>query len=303
MIEVVRAGALTTVQDLGRPGHAHLGVGRSGAVDRPSLALANRLVGNPGGAAALELTLGGLTVRARDSVTVALAGAPCPARLDGRAVAMHTPITVAAGQLLEIGVPACGVRTYFAVRGGLDFEEVLGSAATDLLSGLGPPPVRDGDRLTVRKATGPVPGVDVVPVSVGAPEVVLRVVAGPRADWFSPQAVALLGEARFHVTPDSDRVGVRLHGPVLDRVRDDELASEGMVEGAVQVPPDGHPVIFLADHPVTGGYPVVAVVHPADVPLAAQLRPGDVVRFRFERAPVSPPLGWGGARRWGRTVG
>lgn len=291
MIEVVRAGALTTVQDLGRPGHAHLGVGRSGAVDRASLALANRLVGNPDGAAALELTFGGLVVNAHDSVTVALAGAPCPALLDGRAVAMHTPVSVVAGQTLALGMPAHGVRTYLAVRGGLDCEEVLGSVATDLLSGLGPPPVRDGDRLDVRTPTGPVPGVDVVPVSVGAPEVVLRVVAGPRADWFSPWAVARLGEARFHVTPASDRVGVRLHGPVLDRVREGELASEGMVEGAVQVPPDGHPVIFLADHPVTGGYPVIAVVHPADIPLAAQLRPGDVVRFRFERAPLSPPLG------------
>ncbi|KGN41486.1 biotin-dependent carboxyltransferase family protein [Knoellia aerolata] len=291
MIEVVLAGALTTVQDLGRPGHAHLGVGRSGAVDRPSLRLANRLVGNPEDAPALELTFGGLTLRAHDSVTVALTGAPARLTLEGRPGAMHAAITVAAGETLEIGMPSRGVRTYLAVRGGLVCDRALGSASTDVLSGLGPPPVTDGVRFAVGRPTAPVPGVDVVPGRSWPVEPVLRLLRGPRDDWFAPEALELLGSARFEATPSSDRVGVRLDGPPLTRVREGELPSEGMVEGAVQVPPDGHPVVFLADHPVTGGYPVVAVVHPDDVPVAAQLRPGDGVRFRFVPGPVSPPLG------------
>jgi len=279
MIEVLRAGPLTTIQDLGRPGHAHLGVGRSGAVDRPSLRLANRLVGNPEGAAALELTFGGLALRATQSITVALTGAPCDAVAGGRGRDLFAPLTLAAGDVLEIGMPSRGVRTYLAVRGGIDCAPVLGSRATDLLSHLGPERLRDGDRLAVGRPNGKAPGVDVAPVRTLPDEPVLRVVAGPRADWFTAEAMAVLAHATFEATASSDRVGVRLDGPVLTRSRHQELPSEGMVEGAVQVPPDGHPVVFLADHPVTGGYPVIAVVHPDDIAVAAQLRPGQPVRF------------------------
>jgi biotin-dependent carboxylase-like uncharacterized protein len=284
MIEVLRSGPLTTIQDLGRPGHAHLGVGRSGAVDRPSLRLANRLVGNPEGAAGLELTFGGLALRATESITVALTGAPCDAVAGGRGRDLFAPLALAAGEILEIGMPSRGVRTYLAVRGGIDCEPVLGSRATDLLSHLGPDPLRDGDELSVGRPDGDVPGVDVAPVRQLADEPVLRVVPGPRADWFAPDALAVLGRTRYEVTSSSDRVGVRLDGPPLTRARTDELPSEGMVEGAVQVPPDGQPVIFLADHPVTGGYPVIAVVHPEDIAVAAQLRPGQPVRFAGVRS-------------------
>lgn len=279
MIEVLRAGPLTTVQDLGRPGLAHLGVGRSGAVDRPSLRLANRLVGNAEGAAALEATLGGLVLRFHAATTVSLTGAPCPVRVGGRERDLHAPVAVAAGEVLELGMPRAGVRTYVAVRGGLDLPPVLGSRATDVLAHLGPEPLRDGDRLAVGAPTGPGPAVDVAPVRALRSEPVLRVVPGPRADWFVPAALEVLGTGRFEVTAASDRVGVRLAGPALERSRVEELPSEGLVEGAVQVPPDGQPVVFLADHPVTGGYPIVAVVHPDDVPVVAQLRPGQPVRF------------------------
>jgi biotin-dependent carboxylase-like uncharacterized protein len=192
---------------------------------------------------------------------------------------MDAPVQVGAGSLLEVGMPWAGVRTYVGVRGGLAVSPVLGSRATDLLSQLGPPVVRDGDRLPVGPASGVVPGVDVAPTRALAAEPVLRVTAGPRVDWFTTAAVAALSSRGFEVTAQSDRVGVRLAGPVLERTRSDELASEGLVEGAVQVPPDGHPVLFLADHPVTGGYPVIAVLHPDDVPVAAQCRPGQRVRF------------------------
>lgn len=280
MIEVLRAGPLTTVQDLGRPGLAHLGVGRSGAVDRPSLRLANRLVGNAEAAAALELTFGGLALRATVSVTLALTGAPCSVRVGGRSRDMFAPVAVAAGDEVEIGMPSRGVRTYVAFRGGLHCEPVLGSASTDLLSHLGSPVVRDGAWLEVGGSVeGEVPPVDGVPVRQLADEPVLRVTLGPRDDWFTPESRDLLAHCAFEVSSSSDRIGVRLGGTALERSRRGELPSEGMVEGAVQVPPDGHPVIFLADHPVTGGYPVIAVVHPDDIALAAQLRPGQRVRF------------------------
>jgi biotin-dependent carboxylase-like uncharacterized protein len=199
---------------------------------------------------------------------------------------MDAPVQVGAGSLLEVGMPWEGVRTYVAVRGGLAVTPVLGSCATDLLSHLGPPVLQDGDRLPVGPASGVVPGVDVAPTRPLATEPVLRVTPGPRVDWFSAAALAALTSSRFEVTAQSDRVGVRLGGPVLERARSDELASEGIVEGAVQVPPDGQPVIFLADHPVTGGYPVIAVLHPDDVPVAAQCRPGQRVRFALGPSPI-----------------
>ncbi|MEO6021327.1 MAG: biotin-dependent carboxyltransferase family protein [Knoellia sp.] len=279
MIEVLRSGPLTTIQDLGRPGLAHLGVGRSGAVDRPSLRLANRLVGNAEGAAALELTFGGITLKAIESVTIAITGAPCPVKVNGRGSDMFAPLALAADDLLEIGMPSRGVRTYLALRGGVECEPVLGSAATDLLSHLGPSPVRDGDRLGVGTVCTAQPGVDVAPVRNLSDEPVMRVVPGPRVDWFGTDALAALGRTPFEVMSSSDRIGVRLSGARLERSRTEELPPEGMVEGAVQVPPDGQPVLFLADHPVTGGYPVIAVVHPDDIAVAAQLRPGQTVRF------------------------
>jgi biotin-dependent carboxylase-like uncharacterized protein len=281
MIEVVRPGPLTTVQDLGRPGHAHLGVPCSGAADRRSLCLANRLVGNPEGAACLELTFGGAALRFHGPAWVAATGAPAPLCVDGRPAGLNAPCHVRAGALVEFGVPAEGVRTYLAVRGGLAVEPVLGSRATDLLSGLGPAPLECGDRLPVaRSQDGPPMVVDQAPVPPLAPEPLLRVRPGPRDDWFAPGALDTLTTGTYEVTADSNRVGVRLAGRPLERARDGELPSEGMVTGAVQVPPNGLPIIFLADHPTTGGYPVIGVLAEADIPVAAQLRPGQRVRFR-----------------------
>jgi biotin-dependent carboxylase-like uncharacterized protein len=277
MIEILATGPLATVQDLGRPGHAALGVGASGAADRRSLRLANRLVGNPEGAAAIEVTFGGLAVRVHDRLIVALAGAPCAG------VAMQAPIYLAPGAEVRLGAPESGVRTYLAVAGGIDAEPVLGSRATDTLAGLGPERLRAGDRLAVGASRGAAPGVDAVPVPAPPADPVLRVLPGPRADWFGDAAHAALVGERWEVTSDTDRVGIRLDGPPLEREEafaGRELPSEGMVEGALQVPPEGRPVLFLADHPVTGGYPVIAIVAHDDIPVAAQLRPGATVRFR-----------------------
>ncbi len=283
MIEVIDPGGLTTVQDLGRPGWAHLGVPPSGAADRAALRLANRLVGNDEGAAALETTLRGPALRFDRPAVVALAGAPVPARAGERELAMHATEAVAAGEVVRLGTARTGLRTYLAVRGGIAAEPVLGSAATDLLTGLGPDPLAAGARLRLADRARAWPAATVAPVPALAPDPVLGVVAGPRDDWFAPAALDVLRTARWAVAPASNRVGVRLTGPRLERVRDDELASEGVLAGALQVPPSGTPILLLADHPTTGGYPVIAVVVTADLPRAGQLRPGDEVRFALRR--------------------
>jgi biotin-dependent carboxylase-like uncharacterized protein len=281
MIEVVTPGPLTTVQDLGRPGLAGLGVSRSGAADLGSLRLANRLVGNPESAACLEVTLGGLVARFDTPAIVALTGAPCPVEVGGRAGFVNGPLTVAAGARLVLGRPVRGLRTYLAVRGGIDVAPVLGSRSTDLLSGLGPQPVTAGTRLPVGAAHEGPPNVEQAPVAELPDHLSLRVLPGPRADWFTAEARHLLGTEAYEINPRSNRIGVRLDGPALARSREGELPSEGMVRGAVQVPPDGRPVVFLADHPVTGGYPVIGVVEAADADLLAQGRPGQRVSLRW----------------------
>ncbi|MBJ6637828.1 biotin-dependent carboxyltransferase family protein [Streptomyces sp. DHE7-1] len=276
---VVRAGALTTVQDHGRPGYAHLGVPRSGALDPRAAALVNRLAGNPADAAVLETTVNGCALRPRSAVTVAVGGAPCPVTVDGRPTAWGAPVSVPAGALLEVGTAVAGVRSYVAVSGGIAVEPVLGSRSRDLLSGLGPAPLTDGAVLPLGAPAGPPARVDAVPQPGPPAELVLRVTTGPRDDWFTAGALRALTTRAYRVSPASNRIGLRTEGPALERARGGELPSEGMVLGAVQVPPDGRPVVFLADHPTTGGYPVIAVVRTADLPAAAQAVPGTPVRF------------------------
>jgi biotin-dependent carboxylase-like uncharacterized protein len=279
-VEVLEATGLVTVQDRGRPGYGRWGVSASGAADRSGLQLANRLVGNPGQAAALEVTLGGLALRAHGRVLVALSGALGPAWLDGRPVSTLRSLLLAPGSVLRIGAPTLGLRTYVAVRGGVAVPAVLGSRATDTLSGIGPAPLCAGDVLPVgAEPPGDPAAVEVVAqpyLDLAAP---LRIAPGPRADWFEPGALRALVTSEYRLTSDCNRVGVRMEGPALRRREQGELAPEGMVRGAVQVPPSGAPLVFLSDHPVTGGYPVIGVVVPADVDRLAQMRPGGAVRF------------------------
>ncbi|MFG3286634.1 biotin-dependent carboxyltransferase family protein [Streptomyces sp. NPDC048111] len=280
---VVRAGALTSVQDEGRHGHAHLGVPRSGALDLPAARLANRLVGNAPGAAVLETTLNGCALRARCAVTVAVTGAPCPVRLDGRPAAWGAPVRVPEGGVIEVGAATYGVRSYVAFAGGVAVEPVLGSRSTDLLSGLGPAPLSDGTVLPLgRPAGAPLYADQALPPGVPT-ELVLRVRPGPRADWFTPDAPAVLAGGRYRVSSSSNRIGLRMEGPPLARAVGGELPSEGMVLGAVQVPPDGQPVVFLADHPTTGGYPVIGVVLEEDLAGAGQGGVGVGVRFVLDQ--------------------
>lgn len=279
-LTVLATGPLTTVQDGGRPGKAALGIGRSGAADRRAFALANRLLGNDPGAAVLEVTMGGLSLRAEHHVTVATTGARCSGTAPHNA-----PYAVEVGERVDLGAPAAGFRTYVAVRGGIAVTAVLGSRSTDTLADLGPSVVCSGDVLPVGDLVSTMPGVDVAPVrEPESGEVLLRVLAGPRLDWFDQDAWSDLTSHPFVVSSQSNRIGLQLEGFTSSRVRSDELPSEGLVRGAVQIPPSGVAVLFLADHPVTGGYPVVGYVHDDDVDLCAQLRPGQALRFRPVRS-------------------
>jgi biotin-dependent carboxylase-like uncharacterized protein len=266
-VEVLSAGLLTTFQDLGRPGLAHIGVPPSGALDPDALALGNRLVGNPPAAVALEATLVGPRLLFRAAAVVAVTGLEAPRRLN-----------VAAGEVLDVGSCRSGARVYICVRGGFQVEPVLGSCSTDLLTGLGPPPLTAGDLLAIGPAPPHEPAAAATLIRP-AGTAALRLLPGPRDAWLTGAAIETLYASPWTVTPSSNRVGIRLDGPRLERARTDELLSEGLVTGALQVPPSGLPILLLNDHPTTGGYPVAGVVHSDDLPLAGQLRPGDTVSF------------------------
>jgi KipI family sensor histidine kinase inhibitor len=291
-IEVIRPGPLATVQDLGRPGLGHLGVRQCGAADAESLQLANQLVGNSASAAGIELTFGRAAFGCLAPCWLAVTGAPVTVSSDE--VPGHAAVRagfgggfwVPAGGVVRLGAPAAGLRTYLAVRGGIDVPAVLGSRSADLVSGLGPAPLRAGDVLPVGDPRGH--PADAAGTATGWTEVtrgpvLLTVIPGPRDDWFASDAVGVLCGPGYTVSTDSDRTGLRLAGPELRRASARELPSEGLVTGALQVPPDGQPILLLADHPVTGGYPVIAVVRSADIGRAAQLRPGQQVRFAVSR--------------------
>jgi len=280
---LVRRVGLALIQDAGRPGQAAIGVGRAGAADRSSYALANRLVGNDASAAALEVVLGGLEVEAVGGTAwLAVAGAPAPLLLDGRSEPTGAVLALRPGSRLALGLPGNGLRSYVAVRGGVDVPLVLGSRSHDTLARLGPAPVAVGAELPVGDDTADQMRVDAVPAEQYGDRPVLRVVRGPRDDWVR-DADALVATT-WTVAPDSDRVGVRLAGGRLDLVDPDrQLPSEGATRGAIQVPPQGEPVVFGPDHPVTGGYPVVAVVVDEDTDRLAQLRPGEQVGFAWSR--------------------
>ncbi|WP_345801499.1 5-oxoprolinase/urea amidolyase family protein [Microbacterium sp. AZCO] len=283
---VVEPGLLATLQDLGRPGAASLGVAPSGALDRGALRTANRLVGNDEAEAGVEVTMGGFRAVAEADLWFAVAGAWGAIRLDGHELDPYEAHPWPAGAELHLDWFAHGARAYLAVRGGLAGHEVLGSRATDLLAALGPDPLRAGTLVALAGAASlPIPAAEIAPW--GAPhdaELEVELAPGARADWFAASALRDLFESVWTVTNDADRVGVRLDGRALTRVRDGELTSEGMVPGSLQVSPTGRPTILLADGPVTGGYPVIAVATDASLDAIAQARPGSRIRFRHARA-------------------
>lgn len=279
-IEVVSPGPHACFQDLGRVGRAHQGVPRSGAADRAALRRGNRLLGNAPGATGIEALFGSLVLQATDEAVVAVTGAPCPVSVDARREAMNVSLRLRPGQQLRCGAPTAGLRTYITARGGFAPLAVLGSCSYDELGRIGPAPLAAGDRLVVGAgAPGPVwwEPIAVAPTA-GAP--VLSLSRGPRDDWASPAALGLLTSSLWTVLAQSNRTGLRLSGPVLDR-RAGELPSEPTLPGAVQLPADGQPILLGPDSGTTGGYPIVGVVRDADLDLAGQAAPGSQLRFRW----------------------
>ncbi len=304
VLEVIEGGLLTTVQDLGRPGYARYGVPPSGAMDFFALAVANCLVGNPPGAAGLEITLVGPTLRATAPCLVAVTGADLTFQVNGREMPMWMSVFVRRGSVISFGGRRRGCRAYLAVAGGIDVPSVLGSRSTYLpgrFGGLEGRALRPEDRLPI----GPVSGDLVERAGRAFPRhlippysdrPVLRVIPGPQDDHFTPEGLETFFGAEYRVLPTSDRMGYRLEGPRVAHSKGTEIVSDGVPLGAVQVPPDGQPIIMMADHQTTGGYPKIATVIRADIPLLAQCVPGESrVSFR--------PVNIAEAQRWYRELG
>lgn len=280
MIAVLEPGRFTSLQDGGRIGFAHLGVPRAGAADTLSLRQANLLVGNPEFAPALEMALSGPVLRFDVDAVIALAGGQLDASLDDEPLAMYQSVAVRAGRILHCGALRTGVRAYLAAAGGFSAPPVLGSIASDTLAGIGPAVLRGGESLSIRTQRLQQGWYWRAPPDFGACPV-LRVLAGPHAEWFPAGALEEFLGAEHEVHSDSDRSGLRLAGARVTRSRQPELRSQGMVSGAVQVPGDGHPIVLLCNHGTTGGYPVIVVVIAADLPRLGQLRPGAMLRFKM----------------------
>ncbi|WP_285313737.1 carboxyltransferase domain-containing protein [Pseudarthrobacter sp. fls2-241-R2A-168] len=317
-LRILSPGLQSLIQDLGRHGHGGLGVSAAGALDRSSLRRANRIVGNQPSAAVVETVAGGLRVQAVGDQVLAVTGAPVALTIappsdvpaagtagtntagdsaandstagddggrsgEARQIPMATAFALLDGEVLTLGAPERGFRTYLAIRGGVDIQPVLGSRSTDTMSGIGPAPLTADGFIKGGKATSSnvVGNPEIQPDYPDTGVTVLDIVPGPRDDWFDAAALDSLCSQDWTVTPRSNRVGMRLDGEPLERSRKGELASEGTVAGALQVPPEGQPVLFLADHPITGGYPVVAVVVDHQLDVAAQVPIGGRLRFRW----------------------
>lgn len=291
-IEVVKPGLLTTLQDTGRAGLAHLGIGRAGAFDVPALRLANALCGNPAAACTLEITLLGPTLRLDCAAWIAVTGASIPFRIDGIDQPMWAPVCVPAGATIGFGAMRSGCRSYLAVRGGFDIAPVLGSRSMDVNARLGPfngRPLRAGDALAIASIPDASAGIlrtstkwrlDPRPWYPDDAATPLRLVPGAQLDSLSEMSRKRLFSELFVVQKNSNRVGLRVAGPALEFCESVEMVSEACVPGLLQLPPSGQPIVFGPEGPVSGGYPRLGQVAVADLPRLAQLRPGDGVRFR-----------------------
>jgi antagonist of KipI len=279
---VARAGMLTTVQDRGRWGYQGLGVPVAGPMDWYSHALANRLVGNDDRAAALEVTLLGPELIADGEVVCSVAGAEFELTVDASVVPLHQPFTVVSGSRVRLGARTAGARATLAARGGFDVPTTFGSRATHLVSRMGPfdgRALRAGDRLPIGRADARHAADRGNPLEMPGGGARVRVVPAAHRERFTDEAWRVLTSARFTVTPQSDRMGYRLKGPVLTHVRGADILSEAVPIGAIQVPSSGQPILLMADRQTTGGYATIANVITADLPVAGQLAPGDWIAF------------------------
>jgi antagonist of KipI len=282
-LQIVKPGLLTTVQDLGRFGHQASGVPVAGPMDAFSHRLANQLVGNEADAATIEVTLIGPELIVEADTTIAIAGAHFEVTCDDRAVPAGASFGVQPGQRLKFGRIVQGARAYLAVAGGVQTPPVLGSRATHLVSRMGGFDGRAlaaGDRVPVAVSPGPRPSRKSAGLTLPTKgRALLRVVPGPQDDWFQPDALKRIAGVSFRISPRSNRMGYRLEGPPLPRVRAGELISEPVGLGAIQVPAAGEPILLMADRQTAGGYPKIGHVISADLPLAGQLAPGDFIEF------------------------
>ncbi|AMX83796.1 KipI antagonist [Geobacillus subterraneus] len=294
MIDVMDGGFFTTVQDGGRSGYRHAGVPVGGAMDAWAYRLANALVGNEGDEAVLEATMAGPTLRFHVETVIAVCGGDFPCTLNGRPLPLWKPAIVRPGDVLKIGVCRAGWRAYIAVAGGIAVPPVMGSRSTYVparLGGLSGRPLQPGDVLPTgaacrHRVAKPLRWGLARSASryIGGKTKTVRAVPGPEYGEFTPESRRQFFAARYEVTPQSDRIGYRLFGPALALGREREMVSEAVVFGTVQVPASGQPIVLMADSQTTGGYPRIAQVAAADLPVLAQARPGDCVQFQ----PIAP---------------
>jgi antagonist of KipI len=283
-VVVESAGLLTTVQDLGRMGYGPMGVSASGAADPFALQLANLLVGNERGTAALELTLTGGRFHFPEGAVIALSGSDFAAKSGGNFLEMWVPHAIPRGGTLTFGATQTGARCYLAIAGGIKVEPFLGSGSTHLVSGLGGfagRALRRGDALQLVESHKMIRRRRIrrEVIDTWKPRKALRVTAGPQFDGFSAEAQKALFESAFTVTEESDRLGLRLHGPLLATTSFNGMITEGVTLGAVQVTPSGQAIILFVEQQTTGGYPKIANLISADFSSLGQLRPRDVIHF------------------------
>jgi len=282
-LHILKPGLLTTVQDLGRYGHQASGVPVAGPMDTFSHRLANQLAGNTIDAATLEITLIGPDLIVEAETTMAIAGAQFEVTCDDRPLSPGASFQVTRGQRLKFGRIVQGARAYLAVAGGIQTEPMLGSRATHLVSRMGGfngRTLQAGDRVPIADDSRPRPQRKSVGLTLPTKgRALLRVMPGPQADWFHPDALRAIASVSFRISPQSNRMGYRLQGPPLVRAREDELISEPLGIGAIQIPAAGEPILLMADRQTAGGYPKIGYVISADLPIAGQLAPGDFIEF------------------------
>ena len=281
-LRVMRTGLQTTIQDLGRNGSAHLGISGSGAADPFSLRSGNLLVGNPEGEAGLEMTLTGGKYRFEQDAIISLTGSYFLAELDGKDLPFHERVHITKGQIMNIGPSQDGARCYLTVQGGFDIEPVLGSRSTHLMTGMGGFRGRSLKQGDVIHLGGP--SHDSAPKKINddlkIDRSMLRITRGIQHDWFDQRVWDILQNNSFKVSHIFDRMGIRVEGETIDTVKNDEVLTEGIPIGAVQIPANGQPIISFVDHQTTGGYPKIANVITADLCKVGQLKYQD--EFRFE---------------------
>lgn len=313
MIEVIKPGIFTTVQDLGRWGYQRYGIGPAGALDSFALTAGNLLLGNAEGAAGLEITFLGPTLKFHQDTLVAITGADLNPRLNGASLPNWTACFISAGSILSFGQKKSGVRAYLAVWGGIALPPIMGSRSTYLLGhfgGLEGRPLKAGDKLPLlpcpsqaQEIAGRYLPLSLRPAYQQNP--CLRVILGPFADYFSAEGQEAFLTSAYTITPQSDRMGYRLQGTPITRAINEELITCGLANGTIQVPPDGQPILLLADRQTIGGYPIIATVITADLPLAAQCAPGDKFRFQaitLKEARETFQNLWGNLRRFFQSI-